>query len=216
MGFVMNDSGVERKNSWHAACAAMALLLFVTSCDASVSREKDAVSGMEKGSAPVGSTTGSEPQVQRVGSTAVASMGGQQAETESTGDGYETEVRARAPAGISHSFFGCVGKAGMSKLDVAACISEERDVQDRRLNAVYKKLMGELDAESKPLLLEAQRAWLRSNQNESLLEDRLFGGGMMGNLTVAEGELFKLFIRANLLESYLEDAPQKTDGAEVR
>ncbi len=211
----MNGSYLARNNSWNVTCVVMALLFFVTSCDASVSREKEAVSSIDKSSISVDSATGSDSQDQLMASAAVGLTGRQLGESQSTEDSYEVEIRARAPKGISQVFFSCIEKAGMSKLDVAACITEERGVQDRRLNTMYKKLMGELDEGSKPLLLEAQRAWLRSNQNESLLEDRLFGGGMMGNLTVAEGEVFKLCVRANLLESYLEDVPPKTYNDEV-
>jgi uncharacterized protein YecT (DUF1311 family) len=127
---------------------------------------------------------------------------------DSASNGGDNDIRKRAPKGINEDFFVCVESAGNSSYDISLCMTDETKKQDARLNAAYKNLMVALEPESQGFLKEAQRAWLRLGENESRLKDRLYGGGAMSNLTIAEYELFSICSRANELEAYLEDAPK--------
>ena len=49
---------------------------------------------------------------------------------------------------------------GQSTLGMIGCASDETDIQDKALNAAYRKAMKDLTAEQKPKLQAAQRAWI--------------------------------------------------------
>jgi len=63
--------------------------------------------------------------------------------------------------GITKGFGECMEKAASVTVDMLDCIDAETKVQDTRLNKAYSGLMGQLSAERKKQLQEAQRAWIK-------------------------------------------------------
>lgn len=65
----------------------------------------------------------------------------------------------------------------MTQQEMNEKAGEEAEAADRKLNAVYKKLMAALDDEGKALLKAAQRAWLNYRDAETkFAEDEMRGG----------------------------------------
>ena len=63
----------------------------------------------------------------------------------------------------SPAFAACLAKA-QTTVDIVTCQTEEMKLQDRALNAAYKKAMAALPADQQAKLREAQRAWLTFRQ----------------------------------------------------
>lgn len=71
-------------------------------------------------------------------------------------------ARAASPeieARYSATFKTCPGMNG-STLEIIGCLSDERELQDKALNATYQKVMADLTAPQKARLRDAQRAWI--------------------------------------------------------
>lgn len=75
------------------------------------------------------------------------------------GLGLIAPVSAQDRSQDSPAFTACLAKA-QTTVDIVTCQTEEMKVQDRALNAAYKKAMAALPADQQAKLRLAQRAWL--------------------------------------------------------
>ncbi|MFG0407761.1 lysozyme inhibitor LprI family protein [Pseudomonas sp. FYR_11] len=71
----------------------------------------------------------------------------------------------------------CMDKAS-STVAMSECIGAETQVQDQRLNRVYKQLMGKLDAGQQKILLDVQRKWLAYRDGNCQFHVQASGGTM--------------------------------------
>ncbi|WP_129932830.1 MULTISPECIES: lysozyme inhibitor LprI family protein [unclassified Pseudomonas] len=69
----------------------------------------------------------------------------------------------------------CMDKAS-STVAMNACIGAETQVQDQRLNRVYKQLMGKLDAGQQKSLRDVQRKWLAYRDGNCQFHVQASGG----------------------------------------
>ena len=123
--------------------------------------------------------------------------------------GVASMIRKKAPPGITATFDKCIDRAGLDALASGACLSAERYYQDKRLNHVYKKLLGDIDEKARPALIAAERSWIKLQDEDVALEEDLYGGEQVGNLRISRNEIFRICERANVLERYLELAKDK-------
>lgn len=112
-------------------------------------------------------------------------------------------VKRSAPKGISDAFYACIDKAGSDTIAVAACLTDEKQKQDARLNSTYKTLMGKLDAKAKEKLVAAERAWLDLQDKSGRFEIALYGHETVDDLQMSQNEVFRICERANVLGKYL-------------
>lgn len=109
------------------------------------------------------------------------------------------------PRGLSATFASCMQRAGSQRIPGAACLSEERERQDARLNRIYKELIGKLQGERRAQIVEAQRAWVQLQQKDGVFEDSLLAPlDSMGDLQAVEYEALAISERADRLQKYLE------------
>lgn len=123
--------------------------------------------------------------------------------------GVASMIRKKAPPGITATFYKCIDRADLDVLASGACLSAERDYQDKRLNHVYKKLLGVIDEKARPALIAAERSWIKLQDEDVALEEDLYGGEQVGNLQISQNEIFRICERANVLERYLKLAKDK-------
>lgn len=71
----------------------------------------------------------------------------------------------------------CMDKAS-STVAMSECIGAEAQVQDQRLNRVYKQLMGKLDAGQQKSLRDVQRKWLVYRDGNCQFHVQASGGTM--------------------------------------
>lgn len=69
----------------------------------------------------------------------------------------------------------CMDKAS-STVAMSECIKAETQVQDQRLNRVYKQLMGKLDAGQQKRLRDVQRTWLAYRDGNCQFHVQASGG----------------------------------------
>jgi len=112
-------------------------------------------------------------------------------------------IRRDAPKGITKTFYACIDKADSDNIEEAACISQERERQDHRLNSTYAALLHKLNANQKRNLIEAERAWLKFRDSAIRFEDTVYANEIVGNLELSENELFVICQRADELSKYL-------------
>lgn len=112
-------------------------------------------------------------------------------------------IREDAPKSITEAFYACIDKAGLNNIEQAACISQERERQDHRLNATYAALLHKLNPDQKKKLVDAERAWLKLRGDTVDFEDALYGSDIVDNLQVAENETLFIAKRADELGEYL-------------
>ena len=110
---------------------------------------------------------------------------------------------AQPGKGISASFTTCQERA-QGAIAQAACISQETELEDQRLNRVDKELQGKRDAAGKAKLVGAQRAWLESRKRDGELETVIFDSTQPGNLQGSEIEMRRLGARADQLQGYID------------
>jgi len=144
-----------------------------------------------------------EATMKRIGMTAFAlalvAIGTAAMAAESTSD----RIRRAAPKGITEAFYTCIDKANSDDIEEAACISQEREQQDRRLNATYQKLLRKLGSSQKKSLVQAERAWLQFRDSSIGFESALYPDETVSNLELAQNELFFICRRADDLNRYL-------------
>lgn len=112
-------------------------------------------------------------------------------------------IRRDAPKGLTETFYACIDEASHSDIDKAYCLSQERERQDDRLNRTYRALLQKLDGDQKKDVVEAERAWVKWQDETSSVEGALYGVELIGNLQVTENETFAICRQANRLEQYL-------------
>jgi uncharacterized protein YecT (DUF1311 family) len=77
----------------------------------------------------------------------------------------QAQEAATKPEEGSAAYKACLDKA-QTTVDLVDCQTQEMKVQDRDLNAVYKKAMAALPADQQAKLRLAQRAWLDFRQRD--------------------------------------------------
>lgn len=70
----------------------------------------------------------------------------------------------------------------MSTLDQKQCAGSAYELADKRLNAVYKKLVGDLDTERQAKLKTAQQAWITFRDKEAEFTADQFRGGTLAGV----------------------------------
>lgn len=118
-------------------------------------------------------------------------------------------IRQQAPAGITEALYQCIDKADSNMVATAACLTAEKNRQDKRLNANYKALLAKLTPESKKQLVLAERAWLKFKETNGAFENTIYGDEIISNLELTQNEVFSLGARADVLEKYLDIASDK-------
>ena len=74
-----------------------------------------------------------------------------------------------APALADEKYDACVGDADATMVDMGECGGAWVDREDARLNVAWKKLMAGIAEDSKPALLDEQRAWLAYRDKSCLI-----------------------------------------------
>lgn len=115
-------------------------------------------------------------------------------------------IRREAPKGITTTFYTCIDNAGSDTIAIGACLSTEKTTQDARLNTTYKALLGKLHGKAKDQLINAERAWLKFQNEDGTFQNLLYGDEIIDNLDLTQNEIFSLCKRANELDSYLSIA----------
>jgi uncharacterized protein YecT (DUF1311 family) len=82
------------------------------------------------------------------------------------------------------------------------------DQANTRLDAVYKRLMGKLDADGQKALKEAERSWIKWRDDEAMLMARVGGavGGSGMRVDFANGQLKLINQRIETLSEYLKQS----------
>jgi uncharacterized protein YecT (DUF1311 family) len=82
------------------------------------------------------------------------------------------------------------------------------DQANAKLDAVYKQLMGKLDAEEQKALKEAERSWIKWRDDEAMLMERVGGavGGSAMRVDFANAQKKLIDQRADVLSEYLKQA----------
>lgn len=75
----------------------------------------------------------------------------------------------------STTYTQCMDKAS-STLAMSSCITSESQLQDNRLNRVYKQLMTKLDSDQQKRLREVQRNWIKYRDGNCAFIGRLGDG----------------------------------------
>jgi len=82
------------------------------------------------------------------------------------------------------------------------------DQANTRLDTVYKRLMGKLDADGQKALKEAERSWIKWRDDEAMLIARVGGavGGSAMRVDFANAQLKLINQRIEVLSEYLEQS----------
>jgi len=82
------------------------------------------------------------------------------------------------------------------------------DQANAKLDAVYKQLMGKLDADGQKALKEAERSWIKWRDDEAMLMARVGGavGGSAMRVDFANAQLKLINQRMEVLNEYLKQA----------
>lgn len=118
--------------------------------------------------------------------------------------------RRGMPGGITESFYACIKKSNSNDFEEANCASDEKRLQDERLNKIYKELLASSNDEQKKSLVEAQRSWLAWTDKEELFEQVVYGGAPMDNVELELREMERLARRTDELEHF--QAQTSTDS----
>jgi uncharacterized protein YecT (DUF1311 family) len=79
------------------------------------------------------------------------------------------------------------------------------DQANARLDAVYKRLMGKLDADGQKALKEAERSWIKWRDDEAVLMARVGGsvGGSAMRVDFAKAQLKLIHQRMEVVSKYI-------------
>jgi uncharacterized protein YecT (DUF1311 family) len=66
-----------------------------------------------------------------------------------------------------------------TQLEMNLCSLRDLEVSDKKLNELYKEIVGLIDPKSKPLLVQAQRNWIVVRDNHCKLYEHFYDGGSM-------------------------------------
>jgi uncharacterized protein YecT (DUF1311 family) len=82
------------------------------------------------------------------------------------------------------------------------------DQANKKLDAVYKQLMGKLDADGQKALKEAERSWIKWRDDEAMLMARVGGavGGSAMRVDFANAQKKLIDQRMEVLSEYLKQA----------
>jgi uncharacterized protein YecT (DUF1311 family) len=82
------------------------------------------------------------------------------------------------------------------------------DQANAKLDGVYKRLMGKLDADGQNALKEAERSWIKWREDEAMLMARAGGaiGGSAMRVDFANAQLKLINERMEVLNGYLKQA----------
>jgi uncharacterized protein YecT (DUF1311 family) len=82
------------------------------------------------------------------------------------------------------------------------------DQANTKLDSVYKRLMGKLDADAQKALKEAERSWIKWRDNEAMLLARAGGavGGSALRVDLANAQRKLIEQRIEVLNEYLKQA----------
>lgn len=82
------------------------------------------------------------------------------------------------------------------------------DQANAKLDAVYKQLMGKLDADGQKALKEAERSWIKWRDDEAMLTARVGGavGGSSMRVDFANAQKKLIDQRIEVLNEYLKQA----------
>src|SRR4029077_15808443 len=82
------------------------------------------------------------------------------------------------------------------------------DQANTKLDAVYKRLMGKLDADGQKALKEAERSWIKWRDDEAMLVARAGGaiGGSAMRVDFANAQLKLINQRIDVLSGYIKQA----------
>jgi len=120
-----------------------------------------------------------------------------------------------APAVVSASAQDAVGASTSSvtyvacqadarnAIEHAACMSDEQDVQQQRMDRTLAALNAALDAAGRTGLAASQAAWLASTAQDAEFEATLYDATQVDNLESGEAVLVRLRTRADQLAHYL-------------
>lgn len=107
----------------------------------------------------------------------------------------------------SKKFSECIEASASNDLEMAECSRQEYEVQDKKLNDVYKTLMLQLDDDRKSKLKDAQRAWLVfRDKNCDFYHNP--DGGTLGILIEADCKTSLTANRVNELEKFANSYSQ--------
>jgi uncharacterized protein YecT (DUF1311 family) len=87
---------------------------------------------------------------------------------------------------ISQNFEQCMKKADGVTLDMLNCISTEHEIQDRRLNQIYKEVMTSLSSENQAKLKQEQREWIKNRDAECKERSIKFEGGSLEQVAYSD------------------------------
>lgn len=111
-------------------------------------------------------------------------------------------LAAASEAGLGAQFLQC-RDAATGAVEQSACLSDEAQRQDARLNRVYRQLHARLQGKHRGQLVNAQRAWLKSRERDGELESALGASGQIGNLQGELDDLLRVAARADQLQAWL-------------
>lgn len=114
----------------------------------------------------------------------------------------EERAGSAMPKGLSPAYVACQKRA-QGAIEHAACLSAEEAVQDKRLNRIYKQLLGKLDAERQEQTGGSTARVAALQGQGDALDAALYGDTQAENLGSTEATLFRLCARADQLEHYL-------------
>ncbi|MDQ8952207.1 lysozyme inhibitor LprI family protein [Acinetobacter rudis] len=103
---------------------------------------------------------------------------------------------------LSERFNLCSTKA-QGIIEQAACLSDEAELQNTRLDHAYTLLQSKLDQKQKADLAIAQRLWHSTRNSDSIFEATLFDQSQPENLQMQLNELQRIKFRADQLENYI-------------
>ena len=85
------------------------------------------------------------------------------------------------------------------------------DQANAKLDAVYKRLMGKLDADGQKALKEAERSWIKWRDDEAMLMTRVGGavGGSAMRVDFANAQLKLINQRLEVLSKYIGEVEKE-------
>jgi len=100
----------------------------------------------------------------------------------------------------SKAYAACLHKSGGVTTAMQACIADEFERQDKRLNAAYKALLGAVSEKRKVKLRDVQRKWIAFvDANCNFYDDR--EGGTADRLAANECRVTHTALRATELQN---------------
>ncbi|QKZ12285.1 lysozyme inhibitor LprI family protein [Spirosoma sp. KUDC1026] len=93
----------------------------------------------------------------------------------------------------------------MSQTELNRCAWERLERADRQLNTLYKRLIGQLPADSRALVVKAQRQWLLYRDAHCAYYDKTYEGGSMQPMVVALCKEATTLSRIRELQALLEE-----------